>query len=640
MFDSIRKHQRLLQFLLLLLIFPAFALFGVSGYQQFMADDDSVASVGDSKISLREFDEARRAQFDRLRQLLGDQADAKLLDSPELVKRVIDELVVQRALGIEADRQRIAVTDDRLREAIGGIAGLRKPDGTFDLERYRALLSAQGMSEAMFEARTRSDLAIQAIPDAIGASAIVPKATAVQLTQLQEQVREVQELILRARDFAGNVKPTDEQLRNHYETNGQAFETRESAKVEYLVLSADAIARRITLSEDDVRSYYEQNKARYATPEERRASHILLKLEQGASDAQKNEVRARATELLKQVRAGGDFAALAKANSQDPGSAASGGDLGFFPREAMVKPFADAAFSLTEGEISGIVESDFGLHLIRLTGIRPGQQRGFEQVRAEIELELRKQQAGKQFAEAAEAFSNLVYEQSDTLQAAAERFKLEVAVANDVTRAGPAERDPKVPLANPKLLAALFSEDSIKTRRNTEAVDVGGSTLVSARIREHRPAKRRPFEEVADAVRAQVIEAEARKLAVQAGEARLKALRAGEGGEAGFSAVKPVSRLGNPVVAPAAIESIFRASAERLPAFVGVDLGADGYAVYRISKVSTPDTAEIEKGLQRNARQLAQAYGQQSVLDYVESLKARSKVTTHPERVVGKREPR
>lgn len=640
MFESIRKHQRLLQFLLLLLIFPAFALFGVSGYQQFMADDDSVAVVGDSKISLREFDEARRAQFDRLRQLLGDQADAKLLDSPELVKRVIDELVVQRALGIEADRKRVGITDDRLREAIAGIDGLRKPDGSFDLDRYRALLSAQGMSEAIFEARTRSDLAIQAIPDSIGASAIVPKATAVQLTQLQGQIREVQELTLRARDFTGSVKPTEEQLRKHYETNGQAFETRESAKVEYLVLSADAIARRITLSEDDVRGYYEQNKPRYATPEERRASHILLRLDPGASDAQKSGIRARATELLKQVRAGGDFAALAKANSQDPGSAGSGGDLGFFPREAMVKPFADAAFSLKEGEVSDIVESDFGLHLIRLTGIRPGQQRGFEQVRAEIELELRKQQAGKQFAEAAEAFSNLVYEQSNDLQAAAERFKLEIAVANDVTRTGPPTRDPKAPLANPKLLAALFSEDSVKNRRNTEAVDIGGSTLVSARIVEHRPAQRRPFEEVADAVRAQVIEAEARKLAVQAGKERLEALRAGEGGAEGFSAVKPVSRLGNPVVAPAAIESIFRANAERLPAFVGVDLGAEGYAVYRISKVSTPDAAEIEKGLQRNARQLAQAYGQQSVLDYVESLKARSKVVTHPERVVGKREAR
>lgn len=641
MFDSIRKHQRLLQFILLLLIFPAFVFFGVSGYDGFMGADDSVAKVGGTKVTRQEFDEARRAQLERLRQVLGDQADPKLLDSPEIVQRVVDELVTQRALAIEADARRVLVTDDRLREAIAGISGLRRPDGGFDMERYRAMLSAQGMSEQGFEARVRQDLAVQALPESLAASAIVPASVALRIAALQGQSREVRDQVFKPSEFAARVKPTAEQLKQYYEQNGRAFESPESAKVEYLVLSADAIARQVVLPEDDVRSYYDQNKGRFATAEERRASHILLKVEPGAGAERKAEVRSKLEGLLKQAKSAAEFAALAKANSQDPGSANAGGDLGYFPRDAMVKPFADAAFALKEGETSGVVETDFGFHVIRLTGIRPGTQRSFEQVRPEIEAELRRQQASKRFAEAAEAFSNLVYEQADSLQPAAERFKLSIETASGLTRAGSPSLPPKSPLANPKLLAALFADDAIKSRRNTEAVEVGGNTLVSARIVDHRPAQRRPFEEVEAQVRERVVEAEARKLAAQAGEERLKALRSGGvAASDGFGAAKQVMRTGAPSIAPGAIEAVFRAPADKLPAFVGVDLGADGYGVYQVTAVSTPAPEALEKARARSQQQLAQAFGQQAVSDYVAALKARSKVETFPERAVGRREPR
>jgi len=626
MFDSIRKHQRILQLVLLLLIFPAFAFFGVSGYDRFLSDGDSVASVGGSKITRQEFDAAMRQQLDRLRQVLGDKVDASMLDSPQARAEVLDGLVTQRVLLDASIQRRISVGDAKLRETIRAIPGLAKPDGSFDMERYRALLSAQGMNEPMFESQLRRDLAIQAMPEAVAASAIVPLAVLDRLIVLQEQTREVRELAFRASGYASRVSATDEQLRAYYAENAAAFEIPESARVEYLVLGTAAIAQRIALSADDVRSYYEQNAARYATPEERRASHVLIALEPGASAEARQAAQAKAQDIVRQARAGADFAALARANSQDPGSAGNGGDLGWFRRDTMVKPFADAAFALAEGAVGDVVETEFGLHVIKLTGIKPGAARRFEEVRAEIESELRLQQAGRKYAETADAFSNTVYEQSDSLKPAAERFGLEIRTAESLTRSGagvPADS----PLANQRLLAALFSPESIQSRRNTDAIEVGGNTLVSARIVEHRPAGRKPFEDVRDQVRGLFVATQAARLAREAGAAKLAELRGGASAS-GFAEPRTVSRAAADAVPVAALEAVFKAPSDKLPAFAGVDLGQQGYSIYQIVRVTDPPPDRVAQRRDEYRQQIARLYGQQQTADLVDTLKSRAKITT------------
>ena len=640
MFDSIRKHQRVLQFILLLLIFPAFAFFGVSGYDRFMGGDDGVASVAGSSISRAEYDEAMRRQIDQLRQTLGDQLDPKLFDTPEARTEILEGLISQRALQADAIEKRVTVGDARLRDAIRGIPGLVQADGSFDLERYRSVLRAQGMSEAQFEAEMRSDLAMQAMPEAAARSAIVPAAVLDRLIGLQEQVREVRELRLRPQDFAAKVSPTPEQLRKYYEDNAQAFESPESAKVAYLVLSATDVEAQVKLGAEDVRSYYEQNRSRYGTPEQRRASHILVQVDAAAGDEARKAARTRAEDLLRQARGGADFATLAREHSQDPGSAREGGDLGFFTRDAMVKPFADAAFALGEGAVSEVVETEFGFHVIKLTGIRPGAVKPFEEVRPEIEAELRRQQAGRLFAEAAEGFSNMVYEQADSLEPAAQRYGLKVRTVEDLSRTGvlgegkggsAAGEDARL-LANPKLLAALFSADSVSRRQNTEAVDVGGSTLVSARILEHRPARRKPFDAVEAEVRSRVVAAESRALAAAAAKARMDELAKGAQAS-GFGAPIKVSRASPGDLSPAALDPVFRAGTEKLPAYAIADLGPEGHAVYQI--VSVTEVPEALRAQRRDAyrQQLEQMLGQQDVADFIASVKARSKVERHPERL-------
>jgi peptidyl-prolyl cis-trans isomerase D len=298
--------------------------------------------------------------------------------------------------------------------------------------------------------------------------------------------------------------------------------------------------------------------------EQRRASHILVKTEEEAAklaaETRKNPAR---------------FAELAKQHSQDHGSAASGGDLGFFGRGMMVPAFEDAAFRMKEGEISAPVKSDFGWHVIRLTGVQPAKVRPLAEVRAELATELARQQGTRRFAEAAEAFSNMVYEQSDSLKPAAERFKLPLQTSGWISRAVPAPEAGA--LASPKLQGALFSDDAVRARRNTDAIEVAPNVLVAARVVEHQPESQKKLEEVRAEIERRLRAQEAARLAQQAGEAKLAELRKGGKAELDWAAAKAVSRRSPQGVPAGALREIMAAEPAGLPAYVGAARGTEGF---------------------------------------------------------------
>ena len=625
MFESIRKHQRILQFVLLLLIFPAFALFGVSGYQKFLSDADEVASVKGEPISRQEFDQAQRRQLEKLRQMLGDQVDPRMLDNDNARKEVLEGLIAQRALLTDAEAKRVSIPDERLRDAITSIPGLTKQDGSFDRDQYRALLTAQGLTEATFESQMRRDLALQSIPEAVAQTGLIPKTVAQRLLALQEESREIKEMVFKVEDFETKVNPSAEQLKKYYEDNGRQFEVAENAKIEYVVLTIDAIAAQITLDPLKVKEFYEQNRARYVNAEQRKASHILLTVPKDADEKTKAQIRGKIDGLLVQARSGANFADLAKAHSQDPGSTSEGGDLGYFTSEMMAKPFSDAAYALKQDQISDVVETQFGFHIIKLTGVKPKVERSFDEVKTEIEAEYRRQEAGKEYAKAAETFTNTVYEQSDSFKPVADKLKLKVETADSITRGGVGAAANNPALNNPKLLAALFSAESLKNKRNTDAVDVAPNTLVSARLIEHRPAQLKEFAKVESEVRAGFVRAEAKKLALLAGEGKLKELKEGAASN-GFGAARKVARVGTADVAPNALENIFRAPANKLPSFVGVDLGASGYGLYQVVRVVPADEKVLTEKLQASSQQFTQLQSQQDLNDYLDSVKARSDI--------------
>ena len=420
MFESVRTHRRWMMLFMLVLIFPSFVFFGIQGYNSFIDGDNALASVDGSPITQQEFDQAQRDRIERLKQSFGPDFDPKLLETQEARASILDGIVMNRALANEANKANIVISTDRLREVLATVPAFQE-DGKFSYDKYKAYVASQGLTEPMFEQRVREDLRKQALLQAVVESAIVPKSVAERLDTMLREQRDVRELRFTAEQFLPKVKVTDEQVAAFYAQNRSLFETPESAKVEFLVLSPETIAGTGAVPEADARAYYEQNKARYGTDEQRRASHILITPE----GADKAAARKKAEQLLAQLKSKpGDFEKLARENSKDPGSAAQGGDLGFFGKGMMVKPFEEAVFRLKPGEISDVVESDFGFHVIKLTEVKAAEVKPFEQVKADIERDLKTQQAQKEFAKAADQFTNLVYEQADSLQPAADALKL------------------------------------------------------------------------------------------------------------------------------------------------------------------------------------------------------------------------
>lgn len=624
MFDFVRDNTRILFFVLLLLIIPSFVFFGVQGYSQFNEGGSVVARVAGQKITQTEWDNAHRAQIERLRAEMPG-VDVKLLDTPEMRRQTLDALVRERVTASAADKLHFVVTDERLQRQlmeIPQIAALRRPDGTLDLQAYSALLAQQGLTPQGFEASMRRDLMLRQVLQGVSSSTLPAKTVADTALDAFLQAREIQVARFSAADYLPKVSPSDADLQKFYADPAHAalFQAPEQADIEYVVLDLEALRKTIKVSDEELQQHYKQNLQRYTTPEERRASHILIAADRAAPAAKRNEARAKAQALLEELRRQPEsFAELARKHSQDPGSAAKGGDLDFFGRGAMVKPFEEAAFRLKPGEISDVVETDFGFHIIRLAEARGGERKPFEAARAEMIEEIGKQLAQQRYAEAAEQFSNLVEDQSDSLKPVADKLGLPVQTASGVTRK-PAP-GAAGPLANARFLESVFGEDALRQNRNTQAVETGSNQLAAARVVKHTPARKVPLEEMKDRVRQLVAAQQAAALARKEGEARLAAWKAEPSGAA-LGAALTLSRVQPREQPRALVDAVLGAPAGATPAWLGVDLGDEGYAVVRINRIAGRDTVP---GADKLPEQYAQAWGAAEAEAYYEALKSRFK---------------
>ncbi len=585
MFDSVRNNKRLVQLFLALITLP-FAFWGVESYVRNTGDSDEVASVGGSKISQQELQRALSEQEERMRASLGRNYNPGMFDSPEVRRAVLESLANQRMLLLHASKSGLAPSDAALGQIIQSVPAFAE-NGKFSRERYDAYVATQGLSQPEFEARLRQDIKLQQLMAAVRDGSVSAHLAEDRWVATLQEGREVSEVLYKPEQFIAQVKLGADAVKNYYEANRKAFETPERLRAEYLVLSQQSLATLINVSDEEVRNWYQSHADAYKQNEERSASHILLKAGKDAPTAEVKAAQAKAEEILAQLKKSpGDFAKLAKQYSQDPGSAEKGGDLGWFSRGMMVKSFEDAAFALKENELSGIVRSDFGFHIIRLAGIRAEKMKPLEAVRADIAADLKRQAAMKKYAEMAEAFSNTVYEQADSLKPAAEKFKLTIQQSPWLVKGGQAV----APFDNAKLLAALFSDDAVKNKRNTESVEVAPNTLVGAHVLEHKAAEMQPLESVRKVIEERLTRVEAVKLARAAGEAALAKLVRGDKVDLSWGAVRTVSRLSPSGLGPDALRAVFRADAAKLPAYAGAASPDGGYACYRVSLVK-PYTA-------------------------------------------------
>ncbi len=625
MFSFIANNKRLLQILLMLVIIPPFALMGIDSYQRVGVAGGDVAKVAGIGISEAEFTTQLRSQQERMQQLLGRNYDAAVFDTRETRSEILENMIMQRLVTQHVLKSRMAVTDETLREIIAATPAFLD-NGKFSRELYVQALrnerndSGIGMTPEMFENSLRRDLLVQQLSSAVGEGGLVSKAIAREWAGLAGESREISTAVLPATAFTGQVKVTPESIKSYYDANRNRFEIPEQVKVEYVQLDGEALMAAEPVTAEEVRAAYEQRRAQYEQKEQRQASHILIAVKQGANDAEKAKARARAEELLAQARkTPASFIELARKNSDDPGSADKGGDVGLFSRGMIAKAFEDLAFSMKLNEINGPVETDFGFHILRLTSIVPGKLKPLAEVRAEIEKELVKQRSGRKYAEAAEQFTNMVYEQSDSLKPVAERFKLAIRDGGWVTRGGT-----KIPqLANPRVVATLFSQDVMKNHRNTEAMEIAQGVMISARVVEHKPAALRPLEEVQAEVTRQLVQKEAAAMAWKQGAERLEQLRKGGAVTAPFSAPKTLGRDGGEQIPPEVLEAAFRLDRSKLPAYAGVDL-SDSYVLIRVTKVVPP---RLDEKAEKNAQtELGRAMGATEFRAYLQALRAETKV--------------
>lgn len=621
MFDLVHKHRRIVQIILAMLIVP-FAIWGIESYQGMGRTRDAVATVNDITITQREFEGELRRQQNQLRRMLGRNYDPAVFDTPESRRALLESLISQKLFASAAFAANLTVNDDVLAELIHSAPAFQV-NGQFSKARYETALRTQDppMSPAQFEAQLRHDLALQQLARAIGDSAIASRTVATRIAALETQKREVAQVQFPVQDYLSKVKVDEAQAKAYYEANAAQFRTPERVRAEYVLLSADALAREVQVSADEAKAHWET--------------------QYGGKFAEREAARKKIAAILAEVKKDpSKFAEVAKRDSADRASAEQGGDLGFQPRGAFVKSFEDALFRLKPGEISGIVESEFGFHVIRLAEVRrkdgkeerrashiliesPQDVRPFEEMRREIEAELRKQRAQKRFVEAAETFSNMVYEQSDSLQPAAERFKLPVRTTPWIEKSANQELGP---LDNPKLLAALFSADAIQHKRNTDAIEVAPNTLVAARVAEHQPAAQRAFDQVKGEILEQLKRQAAAELAQKEGEAKLAQLR--KGGDPGlkWSAPKTVSRRDTQGLAGELARAVMAADVSKLPTYVGTPLPGQGYAIARISRVAEGEKVDETQAVQR----ASQIYGAAQYAAYIDSLRAQADIEITP----------
>lgn len=628
MLDSIRSVAKgwVGKALLAAITIP-FALFGIDSYLNDAGNNVAIAEINNDSISVQEYSNALQNLRNRLQS--EGKVDTAQLDSPEVKLLVLDQLINKRLLAEEVRNAKYAISDEQLATYITGMPEFQK-DGKFSEDVYNQTLEQNRITPSRFEAGLRADLLAQQAQDGISKLGFVSRAQANEAYKLTHQQRTVSVAEIKTKDFIDQVKIEPAQVKAYYEKHKDKLREPEKVKIEFLLLSASSLIPGINVDDAEVKKFYDENAAKFQGNEQRRASHILIGFGVSATPEQKQQAKAKAEEILAAVKKNPKrFEELAVKESQDPGSASKGGDLGSFGRGAMVKPFEDAAFAMKVGQVSDIVESEFGFHIIKLTEVT-GESSDYESLKPKIKGELLFQKAQALFTEQAENFSNMVYEQSGSLQPAAKAFNGQVQTSDWISR----EEGAKF-FKNDKIMNAIFSAESLQDRRNTEAVEISPNNLVSARVIEYKPAAPRSFDVVKGGIEDLLKLEAASKLALNKGEAALKSLNAGEEPvDIEWIPEVTVDRKNAQGLTELAMNQVFKTNVSKLPAYSGIADAKQGYLLVKVIKVESPtlDDAEANKTAQT---ELNEALAAEYLSAYKQSLREKNEVLVNQKLLAG-----
>lgn len=643
MFDFIRTHQRLMQLVLLILILPSFALIGVSGYTNYVSGDQDLVVIGDSAITEREFVEARRNQLQRMQSSGGGAFDPSTLDTTQARTALLESMIERRLIIDEATQERFSVSDARLREAIATIPEFSE-NGRFSQQRYTEVLAAMGMNSREFEQNQRAELALQRVLGPVGATAGVPATVTQAVEQALTAQRTVRLRVFDAAAYADQIQISDADVKAWYEANQNLLQVPEHVSADYLLLNEAAAMQGLPeVTESEMQAYYDQNKSRYVRPARVQVSHILIQPE-GSSNAQREAALARAQAIADKLAADpAQFAELAKTESSDAGTANEGGRLGWITQGSWPEALETAVFALEKGAVSGAVEGPDGFHVFLAEDVQPQAGETFEQAKAKVESEIRRQLAADRYAEMATRLTDLVYDDQSSLQPAAQALGLQVRHADGIARdrlldasevpSGNAASasDDALLLDDPRVRRALFASQSFTDKQNSGVIEISPGVLAVVRVNEIRPAHVLPLEKSEPFIREQLLTERARDAARKAGEAalaELKAQPAAEEAHEDFGSIQTISRVDPQGMGKTVIDASFGVDATNLPAYAGVE-GAQGYVIVRVERAesgASDPMLEASLGLQ-----IGQAMGMAEQTAVLRAMREAAKVRLLPE---------
>ena len=522
MLQAIReKAQGWIAWAIVILISVPFALWGIQEYLG-VGSEPEVAVVEGEVITQRMLDQRTRDFRENLRLSLGDAYRADLFEDSTLKKQVLDSMVEEAVLAHNASDWNLRTSDLQARGFIASIPAFQR-DGRFDQQSYETAVRNRGMSRAGFEQSVRQDLSLGQLRSGVRDSVFVTETDLATRVRLAREKRTLSYARIAADQFRDQVEFTEEDLKRYYEANLDRYRTPERVKLAYVMLDAGTLGGLIEVNEEALEQYFEDHRTEFVAAEERAMRHILIALSPGASEEEVQAARDRADDLHAQVRAGGDFAALAKENSDDPGSAGNGGDLGWVERGLMVPPFEQAAFALKKDEVSEPVRTDFGFHVIQVTGIRGGSDAGFAELRDQVEAAYRRVEAEDLYFDYAERLANAAYESPDSLTPASEALGLDIRttdwVKRDTTLSGA--------LGSPRVINAAFADDVLIEGNNSELIEVGQQQALVLRVAEHEPAGAKPFADHLSLIERDYRNAKASEAAAATGAGVIAGLDAG-----------------------------------------------------------------------------------------------------------------
>jgi len=601
MLQVIREHaQGWIAWVIVGLIILTFALFGINQYAKGQKTV-AVATVNGEAVTATQFLTLYNRQKTRLQQQFGAMYDQVVQDA-SLRDEVLKSLIESEVIKQWAENHNMMISDEQLAATIHQASVFQK-NGKFDEQTYKAILLRNGLNVARFEYEQRQFLLENQVRQLVQSSTLIMPEQLKRIIALQQQERKINFLTVSEKAFVKKVKVTDAQIKAYYESHQADFMTPQRVVLNYIELSQAALAKKVKVTPEALQAYYDDNKASFTLPEKRQASHILIRV-----DAKTKAADEKALKEIKKVQAllakGEDFATLAKKYSQDPGSAKVGGDLGVFQQGMMVPAFDKAVFGMKVGQVSGIVKTDFGYHIIKLTKIFPKKVQTFAQVKAQVEAQYRSQEAEKQYFELLDKMNTLAYEQSDSLEPAAAVANLKVKT----TPAFSAQGDGTPITSNPKVLKAAFSDDVLKNHLNSASIDLTPTSAVIIRAKKVIPAAEKTLAEVTEQIKQQLQHQAAAQLATKKAQSLLAQIKKGEPLKSFESASVKWSVVGwigrdNQDVQPTITQAAYKMPKPQA-----------GKSTYRLVKLPSGDSVVLEvAGIRESSKALTA--GQKSQLE-------------------------